>query len=102
MTKKKGINIKPSRRGTFTAWCKRQGFKSVTSECIRKGLASRDSRIRKKANFARNARSWSHSRTRSVRGNAMIRIDIRISSFDEDGLDPLVEQINRLIWSVDG
>ena len=61
MAKRKGklkINIKPSMQGSFTAWCKRQGFGGVTSECITKGLASKDPRIRKKANFARNARKW--------------------------------------------
>ena len=61
MAKRKGklkINIKPSMEGSFTAWCARQGFGSVTQECIAKGLASKDPRIRKKANFARNARKW--------------------------------------------
>lgn len=52
------VNIKPSMEGTFTAWCKRQGFGGVTEECIQKGLNSRDAGIRKKANFARNARKW--------------------------------------------
>jgi len=56
--KKSGIHIKPSREGSFTAWCTRQGFKGVTSECISKGLASSNPAIRKKANFARNARKW--------------------------------------------
>jgi hypothetical protein len=58
--RKSGIHIKPSKEGTFTSWCKRQGFKGVTSECIAKGLASKDPGIRKKANFARNARRWKH------------------------------------------
>ena len=61
MAKRKGklkINIKPSMEGSFTAWCKRQGFGSVTQECIAKGLASKDPRIRRKANFARNAKGW--------------------------------------------
>ena len=49
------LNLK---EGTFTAWCKRQGFGSVTQACITKGLASKDPRIRKKANFARNAAKW--------------------------------------------
>lgn len=58
MAKRAKIKIKKSREGTFTAWCKRQGFDGVTRECIRKGLESKDPRIRKKANFARNARKW--------------------------------------------
>jgi len=47
--------------GTFTKWCARQGFDTsdgVTQECIAKGLASKDPRIRRKANFARNAKGW--------------------------------------------
>ena len=46
------------KEGTFTAWCKRQGFDGVTEECIAKGLASKDPTTRKRANFARVARKW--------------------------------------------
>lgn len=42
--------------GSFTTWCKRQGFDSVTEACIQKGLASKNPAIRKKANFAHNVR----------------------------------------------
>lgn len=55
---KSGIKIKKSKEGTFTAWCKRKGFKGVTTECIRLGLKSKSAAIRKKANFAKNARRW--------------------------------------------
>jgi len=57
MTKSK-IKIKPQNRGKFTAWCKSQGFKGVTSECIRRGLNSKSASVKKMANFARNARKW--------------------------------------------
>ena len=50
-----GIHIKKENRGKFTSWC---GGK-VTSACIQKGLHSSNPTIRKRANFARNARSWS-------------------------------------------
>jgi hypothetical protein len=53
---KSGIVIR--KPGSFTAWCKRQGFSGVTSECIAKGLKSKNAAIRKKANFARNSRGW--------------------------------------------
>lgn len=53
---KSGIVIR--RPGSFTAWCKRQGFGGVTSACIAKGKASKDPRIRRKATFAANARKW--------------------------------------------
>jgi len=50
--KKSNIDIKHP--GEFTAWCKKQGFEKVNCECIKKGLASKDSHVRKMANFARN------------------------------------------------
>jgi hypothetical protein len=55
---RKRIHIKPSRRGTFTEWCKRHGFKGVTAECIAMAKRSKDPRIRRKAIFAENARKW--------------------------------------------
>ena len=55
MKKGSKIHIKESQKGSFTTYC---GGK-VTNECISKGLNSPDPKIRKKANFARNARSWS-------------------------------------------
>lgn len=56
---KKGskIHIKKSQRGSFTSYC---GGK-VTNECIQRGKNSPDPRIRKKATFAANARTWKHS-----------------------------------------
>lgn len=60
--KRPKIKIKESRKGTFTKWCKKQGYKGVTKECINKGLKSKNPAIRKKANFARNARKWNKGR----------------------------------------
>jgi len=51
---KAGIYIKPENRGKFTKYC---GGK-VTSECIQRGLKSKSAAVRKRANFARNARKW--------------------------------------------
>lgn len=56
--KKSGIHIKPENKGKFTKYCKGKGHKSVTTECIEEGLASKMAGVRKMANFARNARSW--------------------------------------------
>lgn len=53
-----GIHIKPSQRGSFTRYC----GGNVTEECIRKGKASSDPKIRKKATFADNARHFKHRR----------------------------------------
>ena len=49
-----GIHIKTENKGKFTSYC---GWK-VTDACIRNGLASSSPTIRKRANFARNARSF--------------------------------------------
>lgn len=51
------IHIKPENKGKFTSYC---GGK-VTNECIQKGLNSTNPTIRKRANFARNARKWNHA-----------------------------------------
>lgn len=50
------IHIKKQNKGKFTDYC---GGK-VTEECIQKGLHSPNATIRKRANFARNARKWKH------------------------------------------
>ena len=50
------IHIKESQKGSFTRYC----GGNVTSECIARGKASPDPRIRKKATFADNARKWKH------------------------------------------
>ena len=52
------INIKPSNEGKFTKYCNGK----VTSECIEKGLNSKSPAVRKRAQFAKNARSFNHSK----------------------------------------
>ena len=59
-TKKKKIDSSKIKSGAFTAWCKRMGYSGVTSECIQKGLKSKNAHVRKMANFARNSRKWKH------------------------------------------
>lgn len=56
---KKGgsIHIKKKNRGKFSEYC---GGK-VTEECIAKGKNSKDPKIRKRATFAQNVRSFKHS-----------------------------------------
>ena len=60
--KKPNIHIDPENEGSFTAWCKKQGFDGVTDECIKKGKQSKNKKIRKKAIFAENARKWKHKK----------------------------------------
>ena len=54
--KKGGIHIKKSHEGQFTNYC---GGK-VTNECIVRGKASKDPKVRKMATFAQNARTFKH------------------------------------------
>ena len=55
---KKGhkIRIKKENRGKFTEYC----GGNVTDACIQKGKNSPDPKIRKRAPFAANARTWKH------------------------------------------
>ena len=50
--------------GTFTAWCKRQGFSGVTSACIAKGKKSRSKVTQKRANFAKGMKTIARRRKR--------------------------------------
>lgn len=55
-----GIDIKPSREGSFTAWAKQHNFTSAQA-AAKHVLANKDqysSAIVKKANFAKNAAGW--------------------------------------------
>ena len=52
------IHIKPENKGKFTDYCEGLGFSGVTNECITKGKASKNAKTRKRATFAKNARSW--------------------------------------------
>ena len=55
---KKGnkIKIKKQNRGKFTDYC----GGNVTDACIQKGKNSSDPKIRKRATFAANAKTWNH------------------------------------------
>lgn len=50
------IKIKEKNKGSFTRYCNGK----VTEECIRKGKASPNAAIRKKAIFSANSRKWNH------------------------------------------
>lgn len=56
--KKNPIKIKEENKGKFTSYCKAKGFGGVTDACIEEGLASKSAAVRKRANFAKNAKSW--------------------------------------------
>ena len=54
------IEIKPENKGKFTKYCKDKWYKSVTQECIEEGLASNSAAVNKRAQFAKNAKSFKH------------------------------------------
>lgn len=62
------IHIKPSHRGKFTAWAKKNGHKNM-SDAIAAGKASNSSGVRKMATFAENAKHWKHGEGGEVFGN---------------------------------
>lgn len=62
MASQKPIRIKPSKKGTFTAMAKKAG-KSVQAEASAVLANPKASpAAKKKANFARNAAKWNHSK----------------------------------------
>lgn len=63
---KKGnkIHIKKENEGKFTAYCNGK----VTNACIQKGKNSSDPKIRKRATFAANARTWNHVQKHQLGG----------------------------------
>ena len=60
--KKKWIKGAIKKPGSFTAWCKRKGYKGVTAECIAEGKRSKDSTTRKRANLAQTLRGMSRKK----------------------------------------
>lgn len=53
MKKKIQIKINPKNKGTFTKYCKKNGFKGVTKSCIKKGCKSKNHKTKKRACFAK-------------------------------------------------
>lgn len=62
---KKGhkIHIKKQNRGKFTEYC----GGNVTDACIQRGKNSPDPKIRRRATFAANARTWKHQQGGTVK-----------------------------------
>ena len=79
----KKIHIKESQKGSFTRYC----GGNVTSECIARGKASPDPRIRKKATFAANARKWNHQEGGELTYKSSFE-DLKNAKVDPEALDP--------------
>lgn len=95
------IHIKESQKGSFTRYC----GGNVTSECIARGKASPDPRIRKKATFAANARKWKHSDGGSINyfkgGNKINSADTYSNNTEEqdDVFNPYTAEIDSNIFN---
>jgi len=60
--KKKNWIPKDLKKGAFTAYCKRQGFKGVTKACIEKAKRSKNPTTRKRAILAETFRKMAKKR----------------------------------------
>ena len=56
------IKIKKSKKGSFTRWAKKKGFKGSNAKAIAAGKKSKSAAIRKKAVFAQNAKKWAKNK----------------------------------------
>lgn len=52
MEKMEPLGLDPTKKGTFTRFCKAKGHEGVTKGCIKEGLGSINPKTRKRANFA--------------------------------------------------
>lgn len=64
------IEIKKSHEGLFHKNVGKAPGAKITSADIAKGLASKDPAVRKRANFAKVARTWHHSKGKPKRDPA--------------------------------
>ena len=64
MAKKKWIQGAIKNKGSFTRWCRQQGFSGVTSACIAAGKKSKNPTTRRRANLAQTLRGMRRRRRR--------------------------------------
>ena len=85
---KKGnkIHIKKENRGKFTDYC---GGK-VTSECIQRGKNGSDPKIRRRATFAANVRTWKHQS-----GGILEDRSVEKQKYDEWNQLPAIDKLKR-------
>ena len=85
-----GIHIKKKNRGSFTRWC----GGNVTEECIRRGKASSNPKIRKKAIFADNARHFKHQQGGTIVNGLMdIYRSIKQNQAIDASMDAMRQQV---------
>ena len=85
-----GIHIKKKNRGSFTRWC----GGNVTEECIRRGKASSNPKIRKKATFADNVRHFKHQQGGTIVNGLMdIYRSIKQNQAIDASMDAMRQQV---------
>jgi len=65
--KRKWIQEAIRDKGSFTAYCKRLGFKGVSQACIEKGKRSKDKRTKRRAVLAETLRRLRRKRKKGGR-----------------------------------
>jgi hypothetical protein len=67
MASKSGIEIKPRHEGNFHRWAGVAQGEPIPMSKIEQGLRSKNPRVRRMAQFAKNARGWHHKTILSSR-----------------------------------
>ena len=62
--KQKKIDEKHIEKGAFHTWLGKAPGEKITAADIEKGLASDDPKIKKMAQFAKNAKKWKHGKSK--------------------------------------
>jgi hypothetical protein len=57
--KKDWIKGAVKKKGSFTSYCKKKGYKGVTDKCIKEGQKSKNPKTKKRANLAKTFRKMS-------------------------------------------
>jgi len=83
---------KKGTKGRFTQWCKGNGYGGVTDECIDQGLNSSNPTTRKRAQFAKAARSVSKKE-----GGGVVDKILKVAGTSRAGIaDKIMDQRDAL------
>jgi hypothetical protein len=74
---------KKGTKGSFTRWCRRNGYPKATTACINRAKKSKNLTIRRKAIFAQNIRSKGKKYSFGS-GNKIYKIKMTLKKIDND------------------
>jgi hypothetical protein len=74
---------KKGTKGSFTRWCRRNGYSKVTTACINRAKKNKNLTIRRKAIFAQNIRSKQREYSFGS-GNKFYKIKTTLKKVDSD------------------